>query len=103
MEIKEIIGCDLMSKYPLTYDEYEKKVIDLFLQTYPEDKRVIVESRLDKLLDVEPEFIEGLYEDSCFRYDNPKLYGDNCKKVFEDYLLESIPVNTLHSILGGSF
>ena len=88
--------------YPMTYDEYEKRVVELFLATYPKDKREIISRRLDGLLEEDPKFIEGLYADTCFRYDRPDIYGKNAKRVFEDYLLESIPVNTLHMVLGGN-
>ena len=92
----------MAKKYPMTYEEYEKRVIELFLDLYPKDKRHIGLERLNGLLEAEPEFIEGLYGETCFRYDRQDLYGENCKRVFEDYLLESIPVNTLNMLLGGS-
>ena len=57
--------------------------------------------RLNELLENEPDFIKGLYSETCFRYDSQDIYGDTCKKVFEDYLLEAIPVNTLNRMLGG--
>ena len=59
--------------------------------------------RLNELLEEDSQFIEGLYEHSCFMYDNPKIFGDTCKKVFGDYLLRAIPVNTLNMLLGGCF
>ncbi|WP_296874672.1 hypothetical protein [uncultured Methanobrevibacter sp.] len=92
-----------MGKYPMTYEEYEKRVIFLFLKVYPEDKQEMMVDRLNKLLEDDPKFIDGLYGESCFRYDRQDLYGETCKKVFEDQLLESIPVNTLHMVLGGNF
>ena len=92
----------MAKKYPMTYEEYEKRVTELFLNLYPKDKRDIGLERLNGLLEVEPEFIDGLYGETCFRYDHPDLYSDTCKKVFEDYLLESIPVNILNMLLGGS-
>ena len=90
-----------MGKYPLTYEEYEKKLIDLFVSAYPQDKQETIIDRLNDALKDDPNLIKGLYGDSCFRYNNPKLYGDNCKKVFEDYYLQSTTVNTLHMLLGG--
>ena len=90
-----------MGKYPMTYDEYEKRVTELFLKLYPKDKQEVGKERLNNLLNAEPEFIEALYEDTCFCYDHPELYSETCKKVFEDYLLESVPVNTLNMLLGG--
>ena len=93
----------MTKKYPLTYEEYEKKVTELFLKLYSQDKQDMGMERLNELLDEDSQFIEGLYEHSCFIYDNPKIFGDTCKKVFDDYLLRAIPVNTLNMLLGGCF
>lgn len=75
--------------YPMTYEEYEKRVIELFLDLYPKDKQDVAMERINDLLKEEPEFIEALYGDTCFRYDHPEIYSETCKKVFEDYLLNS--------------
>ena len=90
-----------MTEYPMTYEEYEKRVTELFLKLYPEDKQNVAKERLQQLLKKEPDIIEELYAETCFRYDSPHIYGETCKKVFGDYLLDSIPVNTLNSLLGG--
>ena len=93
----------MAKKYPMTYEEYEKRVMELLLDSYPKDKQEIVKKRLNNALKEEPNLIKGFYEDTCFRYDHPEMYGKNCKKVFEDYLLDSIPVNNLDMMFGGSF
>ena len=87
--------------YPMTYEEYEKRVIELFLELYPKEKQEIAMERINKLLESEPEFIEALYGDTCFRYDHPEIYSETCKTAFEDYKLNSIPVHTLNLLLGG--
>ena len=87
--------------YPMNYKEYEKRIMELLLETYPQEKREMLIDRLDKLLEEDPDFIKGLYGESCFRYDHPEIYGENCKKVFGDYLLESIPIRNLKLLLGG--
>lgn len=92
-----------MKEYPMAYDEYEKRVIELFLKVYPNDKKKVMISRLNNFLKEDPNFIKTLYVDDCFVFDNPQLYGANSKKTFEDYHLESVPVNTLHMLLGGNF
>ena len=92
----------ISKKYPMTYEEYEKRVIDLFIELYPKDKQEEGMERLNGLLEAEPEFIKGLYEDTCFHYDNPQIYSDTCKQVFDDYLLEAIPVHNLNLLLGGN-
>ena len=91
-----------MSKYPMEYKEYEERVITLLLEPYDENKTEIMKGRVNKLLKDDPNFIKGLYEDTCFRYDRADLYGD-CKDIFEDYHLQSIPVNTLDMLIGGNF
>ena len=93
----------MAKKYPMTYEEYEKRVIELFLDLYPKDKQEIAMERINKLLEAEHEFIEALYGDTCFRYDHPEIYSETCKTAFEDYKLNSIPVHTLNLLLGGSF
>ena len=92
----------MVKQYPMTYEEYEKRVIELFLDLYPKDKEDVAMERLNGLLEEDSQYIEGLYRHTCFIYDNPKIFGDTCKNVFEDYLLNSIPVNTLNMLLGGN-
>ena len=89
----------MTKKYPLTYEEYHKKIIELFLKNKTDKEDAM--NRLNNLLNAEPDFMEGLYSETCFRYDHPEIYSETCKKVFGDYLLESIPVNTLNMLLGG--
>ncbi len=85
----------------MTYEEYERRVIELFLDLYPKDKQDVAMERINDLLKEEPEFIEALYGDTCFRYDHPEIYSETCKNAFEDYKLNSIPVRTLNLLLGG--
>lgn len=92
-----------MAEYPMTYEEYEKRVMELLLEAYSEEEQEILISRLDALLEDGPNFIKEMYAESCFRYGRPDLYGKNSKKVLGDYLLRSIPVNTLEMIIGESF
>ena len=58
----------------MTYEEYEKRVTELFLKLYPEDKQNVAKERLQQLLEKEPDIIEGLYAETCFRYDSPHLW-----------------------------
>jgi hypothetical protein len=89
-------------KYPLTYEEYEKRLTGLFIGAYPLDKRELIAKRLDKFLSDDPYFIRGLYNDSCFDYDHPEIYGEVTKKTFTDEQLEAGPLQTLHMLLGGN-
>ena len=90
-----------MSEYPMTFEEYEKRVTELFLKLYPKDQQDVGLTRLNKLKESEPNLMKELYADTCFYYDHPEIYSETCKKVFEDYLLESIPVHNLNLLLGG--
>lgn len=87
----------MAKKYPLTYEEYEQKIIQLYLKNKQNKEEAM--NRLNTLLQKEPQLIEELYEETCFRYDSPQIYGETCKKVFEEYLLESIPVHTLNLLI----
>ncbi len=89
-------------KYPMTYEEYEKRVIELFLELYPKDKQEIAKEIVDNALKEEPNLINSLYGDTCFRYDHPELYSETCKKGFEDYKLKSVPVRNLDMMIGGN-
>ena len=52
-----------MSKeYPMTYEEYKKRVIDLYIELYPKDKQEEGMKRLNGLLNSDHEFIEGFEE-----------------------------------------
>ena len=85
----------------MTYEEFEKRVIELYLDGISEDHKEIIKERIDNLLENDPTFLSGLYGDTCFRYDHPEIYGENCKRAFEDDKIDSIAVNTLDMFLGG--
>jgi hypothetical protein len=89
-------------EYPLNYEEYEQKVTNLLIETYPDDKQEIIVNRLDQLLKDDPYFIKGLYNDTCFDYDHPEIYGEITKQSFNDEQLQASPVQTLHMLLGGN-
>lgn len=81
-------------KYPLTYEEFEEKIINLFLQEHGD-------GREDKILDFintlqedeDDDYLESLYEDSCYREDK---YGD----AFSDDALIHQPVRLLWMLYG---
>ena len=91
----------MAKEYPMTYEEYEKRVIELFLERFDEKDRKKALKRVNELLEADPDFISELYGDSCFCYDRPDIYGENCKRAFEDNRINSIAVNTLDMFLGG--
>ena len=90
----------MSKKYPMTYEEYEKRVIELFLQDYEGDVLELMKQRVDDILSEEPNFIQSLYGQDCFTYDSPHIYGETCKKTFEDNFLRQTPVAQLRMIIG---
>ena len=80
--------------YPMSYEEYEKKVIDLFLTTgSPEIEKK--KEFLEGLKQNNDPLIRGLYNDTCAYYDSDKL---NNEHSFDDECLMMTPVNVLESI-----
>ena len=90
----------MTKEYPMTYDEYEKRIIELYLDGISEDHKEKIKQRIDNLLKNDPTFLSG---QSCFYYDNPEKYGDVAKKEFEDENLKGTPVRTLDMFVGGDW
>lgn len=53
-------------EYSMTYEEFEKKVIELYLDGISEDHKEMIKERIDNLLENDPTFLSGLYGDTCF-------------------------------------
>lgn len=81
--------------YPMTYKEFEKRVVELFLEDYSGDGLRIMKEKVEEELKQKPCFIEMLYAQSCFIYESPWLYGDTCKRCLEDNFLRQTPVANL--------
>ena len=86
--------------YPMTYKEYEKRVIELFLEMYDGENLKLMEKRIADELENNPNYIQGFYGQDCFTYDHPEIFGDNCKKTFEDNFLRQTPVANLRMLIG---
>ena len=86
--------------YPMAYEEYEKRVIELFLESYEGKELELMRDKVEGILSEKPNFIEQCYGYSCFDYDHPEIYGDNCRKTFDDYHLRQTPVAQLRMIIG---
>ena len=80
------------SKYPMTYEEFEKRVSELFLEAASSPKDL--EFRKYLLNEYGDEIIRGEYEDACYYYDNPEY---SCNQFTEERLL-SQPVRILEMI-----
>lgn len=86
--------------YPMTYKEYEKRVVELLLEDYEGEALEIVKARLEVELSEDPNFIHMLYGQDCFTYDHPEIFGETCKRTFEDSFLRQTPVANLRMIIG---
>ena len=86
--------------YPMTYKEYEKRVVELFLECYEGEALELMRQRVEEELKEDPNYIHGFYGHDCFTYDHPEIYGENCKKTFEDYHLRQTPVANLRLLIG---
>ena len=82
--------------YPMTYKEYEKRVIELLLEDCDERFRDLMMEKVEAELEKEPNFIQM---SDCFDYDHPEIYGEVSKKTFEDEFLRQTPVANLRKIL----
>ena len=86
--------------YPMTYKEYEKRVVELFLECYEGEALELMKQRVEEELKEDPNYIHGFYGHDCFTYDHPEIYGETCKKTFEDYHLRQTPVANLRLLIG---
>ena len=86
--------------YPMTYKEYEKRVIELFLENYTGENLEIMMNKIEEELQNDPNYIHGFYGQDCFTYDHPEIFGETCKEVFEDKFLKQTPVANLRMLIG---
>lgn len=87
------------SKYPMTYKEFEKRVVELLLEDVDEENLESVKSKIDEELSDTPTILEQEYGFECFRYDHPEIFGEDTKKRFEDRYLKQTPVSTLRKVI----
>ena len=85
--------------YPMTYKEYEKRVVELLLEDCKAEDVDFMMEKIEAELKDEPNFLQMSYGYDCFDYDHPEIYGDVCKKTFEDEFLRQTPVANLRKIL----
>ena len=86
--------------YPMSYKEYEKRVVELLLEDYEGESLEIVKAKVEDELSEDPNFIHMIYGQDCFTYDHPEIYGETCKRTFEDSFLRQTPVANLRMIVG---
>ena len=84
----------------MTYKEYEKRVIELFLENYTDENLEIMMDRIDEELKNDSSYLHGFYGQDCFTYDHPEIFGEDCKDTFEDNFLRQTPVANLRMLIG---
>ncbi len=90
----------ISKEYPMTYEEFEEKVLELLFEYHSDEFIEVLKGRLAVLEKENPNYMLGLYHECCFIYDSPHIYGDSCKNAFEKELLRSTPVRLLREMLG---
>ena len=82
----------MVKKYPMTYEEFKKRVCELFMKRAKSDQEV---ENIKKFLKEEEGIIEGEYANACYDYDHLEERGSAAKKVFTDEGLINQPVRIL--------
>ena len=82
----------MAKKYPMTYEEYEKRVCELLFEGMDPVEKKETEKELKDLLEGEPDMFKHLYSSTCGAYDRDKEYPE---AYFEDFLLQSRAVSTI--------
>nr|WP_295606943.1 hypothetical protein [uncultured Methanobrevibacter sp.] len=90
----------ISKKYPMTYKEFEEKVVSLYLDSLNDEQLEMFVPLLDEELKKKPCFIQTIYGQICFDYDNPDIYGEIVKHSFEDEFLKRNAVSQLENFLG---
>ena len=86
----------MAKKYPMTYEEYEKRVCELLFEGMSPEEKKATEMELKELLDEEPDMLRHLYGDACGCYDHD---DESPEAYFEDFLLQSRAVSTILMLL----
>ena len=82
----------MAKEYPMTFDEYEKRVMELLFEGMNPLEKKETEKELKDLLEEEPDMFKHLYSSTCGAYDRDKEYPE---AYFEDFLLKSRAVSTI--------
>ena len=86
------------NRYPMTYEEFEKRVVELLLENYDGNILEEMKIKVKEELSNDIPYTESFYGEACFNYDHPELYGEVCKKEFEDSHLQK-HVNNLRMLI----
>lgn len=86
--------------YPMTYKEFEEKVVNLYLDALNDEQLEIFLPLLEEELKKSPCFIQTIYGQTCFEYDNPDIFGEIVKHSFEDEFLKRNVVPQIEKFIG---
>lgn len=82
----------MTKEYPMTYEEFKKRVCELFMKRAKSDQEL---EDIKKFLKDEEGVIKGEYKYACSRYDHWEERGPAAKKVFTEDGLIHQPVRIL--------
>ena len=82
----------MAKKYPMSYEEFERRVMELLFEGMSSLEKKETEEELKELIDEEPDMFRHLYSSTCGAYDRDKEYPE---AYFEDFLLKSRAVSTI--------
>lgn len=82
----------MIKKYPMTYEEFKKRVCELFMERA--DSKQELED-IKKFLKEEEGMIKGEYANACYDYNHQEERGPAAKNVFTDESLLHQPVRIL--------
>ena len=82
----------MAKKYPMSYEEFERRVMELLFEGMSSLEKKETEEELKELIDEEPDMFRHLYSSTCGAYDRDNEYPE---AYFEDALLLSRPVQTI--------
>ena len=99
-EEAEVIDDEENKEYPMTFEEFKENVLYLFFEYYSDAFVKILKKRLEDYEKEDPNFMKALYDNACWEYDSPHIYGDSSKRVFEKEMLRNYPVYDLRVIVG---
>lgn len=67
------------TEYPMSYEQFKNRVIELFLETGDREDKI---KFLNELLEEDPCYIKNMYRDVCYRYE--RTYLNPPEMLFDD-------------------
>ena len=76
----------MVKKYPMTYEEFKEKVMELLFEGMDPVEKKETEKELKDLLEGEPDMFKHLYSSTCGAYDRDKEYPEHILKMHYYFL-----------------